>query len=71
MYWVVMVASMLRMVLVKYCSLIQQAMTIPGLGIESFQEDMEWDGVTLLLELISVYSKLSIAFTWRVSAGSV
>ena len=32
---------------------------------------MEWDGVTLLLELISVYSKLSIAFTWRVSAGSV
>jgi hypothetical protein len=40
---------MLRMVLVKYCSLIQQAMTIPGLGIEYIQEEEEWDGVNLIV----------------------
>jgi hypothetical protein len=40
--------------LVKYCRLILQAVTIPGLGIQSIQE-MERNGATLLLELISVF----------------
>jgi hypothetical protein len=41
---VVMVTSTPRMVLVKYCR--QQAVTIPGLGIQSIQDgDRDMDGV--------------------------
>ena len=46
------------MILVKYCRLIQRAITIPGLGIEFMIQD--GDGVTLLLELISVFIGLHI-----------
>jgi hypothetical protein len=47
--------------MVKYSRLIQQSITIPGLvGIESIQEQMKWDGVTLSLELTSVFIGLLI-----------
>jgi hypothetical protein len=43
---------MLRICMVKYCRLTQQATSMTGLGIVSIQ-DMMRDEVTLLLELIS------------------
>ena len=55
-YWLLVTVTynLGMLVLVKYCRLTLQERTIPGLGIQSFQEE-EGDGVTLLSEWISAF----------------